>query len=120
MTKHLINGKPYSEMKKKKQSNKIEILDVWLKPKLYPAITITNDMAAPGSQIGDFKSVALDVRLIGTEKQIDDYLLDKMTNDNWEIKDNWEFHKRENPKEWKRMMDLYHANGKKILHLNLK
>jgi len=100
-------------------ADKITITDHWLKPKYYPAIVITSDMAAPGAQIGDFVRHSRDIRLVGTKKQQNDYLTKRMDEDNWEIKDSWNFDREDNPEKFDELIKIYNDRGGKILHVNL-
>ena len=83
----------------------------WLKPRAFPTIAID---ATTNYEYADYSMQCEDVLAVGTQKQLDDYLQERMDNDNWEIKDAWEYPIDDELKE------MYKKNNNQIIILNLK
>ena len=74
-------------IKDKIKKLKLVAEDHWLKPKLQLSYTNTNDGSIPGStRFQDYKNISDDIRLIGTEEQINNF----WKENDFEIKDSWD------------------------------
>ena len=84
MTKHLINGKPVTDIKPE-PDNKTLIIEDWILEKEYlPAGVWSHDKGYTGGYIQDYKYAQKSYRVVGTEKQIadwaaaEDFILDEV------------------------------------------
>ena len=74
-------------IKDKIKELKLVAEDHWLKPKLQLSYTNTNDGSIAGTKrFQDYKNISDDIRLIGTEEQINNF----WKENDFEIKDSWD------------------------------
>ena len=84
--------------------------DHWLKPRLQLRYTNTNDMSIAGStRFQDYKNISDDIRLIGTEEQINEF----WRENDFEIKDSW------NSIVSEKHLNGYIDSGNKLLIISL-
>tara|TARA_R110001592_G_C13151618_1_gene748212 strand:- start:1308 stop:1583 length:276 start_codon:yes stop_codon:yes gene_type:complete len=90
-------------------SNKIEIWDHRLKGSLQETCSHSHDLSYGGKNYIDFKIQSDDIRMVGTDKQMNDYF----KNSNLQIKDSWKL------KISDKYIKLYKENNNKLLVFNL-
>lgn len=90
-------------------SNKIEIWDHRLKGTLQESCTYSHDMSFGGKNFIDYKIQSDDIRMVGTDEQMNEYF----KNSNLQIKDSWKL------KLTDKYIKLYKENNNKLLLFNL-
>tara|TARA_R100000664_G_C2703460_1_gene102944 strand:- start:163 stop:450 length:288 start_codon:yes stop_codon:yes gene_type:complete len=83
--------------------------DWWLKPSLLPTRVWSYDKGTNGGYIADYKSIGLDIRLVGTKNQINKWRKETGV----EVKDIWDTELTEEHKK------LYKRNCNKLVVIRL-
>ena len=83
----------------------------WLKPRAFQTMAMD---ASTGYEYADVSFQCEDILAVGTEKQLNEYLGKRMDEDNWELKDNWDYELTPE------LMKMYKKNNNQIITLNLK
>ena len=130
MTRHLINGKPYTS---KTLDDKKIIIEDWVLKKMPVAASVRcYEPVADGRYYSDFKDVNQQFRLIGTEKQLYAFFCKQLDEKGWQIQDSYDFKPESKDSEWyskkeniwirkkiKEYKKLYKERNKEVILLDI-